>query len=191
MRSNNHGIQVVQTVSEEFVREALDSGSIPDDSVAELSDFGKLLFSEAHQRSTYIDSKLGNYLTWTSALLGILLLDQTFAKELSAIIRGLTLLPIASGFGTLAACFLGMRSELMPTPSERDWFREGIMEHPKVLCRYHLLSLLRCHQAVQVSNFNKAQIMRRAEDMLIVTATLTGLVLLCRTLLPLLRVLFA
>lgn len=182
MRDDNFGIQMIQLVQEESIRASLNDGSVPGDSVTELADFGKLLFGESHQRSGYIDSKLGNYLTWTSALLGILLLDQNLAKDLSLGLRIVTMVPIAFGLAALVLCYMGLRSSLLPTPSERDWFRDGIMGYPDVLCQYHLLSLLRAHQGIQKENFKKAQLMHRAEFLLMVTGALTGILVAVRTL---------
>src|ERR1035441_8703004 len=72
---NKSAFQIVRFVSEEAIREKLEKGDVPPESVEHLYDFGKLVAGQAHQVGTDLNAKLGNCLTWTSALLGMQLVS--------------------------------------------------------------------------------------------------------------------
>ena len=168
-------VQKVSYVSAEEIQAKLESADgVSAASVLQLYDFGKQLVSEAQQRSAYIDAKLGNYLTWTSALLGVLLLDQTLAKEPSALAQLIGIIATFLGVATFITCYFGMRTALLPSPSERDWFRDGLLNDGETLQKFHLLALLEEHQHAQQEIFRKSTRMREVEFLLMVTGILAG-----------------
>ena len=188
---NKSAFQIVRFVSEEAIREKLEKGDVPPESVEHLYDFGKLVAGQAHQVGTDLNAKLGNCLTWTSALPGMQLVSFSNGEHRLPLL--LTAHSPLCSCGALILSYRGFyRSELLPSPSEVDWFKDSLLGDTGILLKYHVVSLLKDHQHSQHENLRKLKCMHRAERLLVLSALLTFLVvafrvvtgLLSRPLLP-------
>ncbi len=146
--------------------------------VEQLLDFGKLVATDAHQLLSQLDAKLGAYLGFCAALIGLISVglngkESTATKWGIAIAIGLTMLAIISSL-----CGLFTRTFLMP--SESDWFCEILFERPADLKRYHVISLLSSHQHALERSVTKARWLRIAESLLAAGSILAGLITINR-----------
>lgn len=147
--------------------------SLGSDTVDELYEFGTLLLAEVQGRSAALDSKLTSILGWSSALLGFLLVGAPggFLGDL--------LLLVAAGLalGAVISSSAGLRIVIWMTPSEQDWFRDGLMDSPERLRSYHVISMLNSHQDHEREMGKKAAHLVRSEKLLVATAVLIAVAL--------------
>ena len=150
--------------------------SLCDGTVTELYDFGVLMVTEVERRALGIDSKLTSILGWSSAVLGFLLLGTSPGGSFGSSL--LLLVSIALTLGAVISSFLGLRTILWITPSEKDWFRDELLENAGRLRRYHIVSMLNTHQDHEKEIEKKASRLALAERLLAVAASLIAITLL-------------
>jgi hypothetical protein len=144
---------------------------LAEETVEELHRFGQSVLSEAQQRGAALDAKLIAILGWSSAVLAFLLFSSSGSKWVSAAAM------IASAAAVLLS-FLGLRSRMYCAPSEVDWFREELLDHPSRLKRHHVISMLTAHQSETSRSLSKMSFLARAEVALVSAAALVILQLL-------------
>jgi hypothetical protein len=123
------------------------SPDTPDEVVDELYKLGGILFSECLGRGADIDRKLTSMLGWSIAALASLLLKQSKSDHPVGTLEQLVLgIAAAAAFLALLIAALALKTTIWPAPSERDWFKEGLLRDVQRLKRYHVISLLVTHQ---------------------------------------------
>lgn len=160
------------------IRDRLSSRALSSDTVDALYDFGKFMLEEVQQRAAYIDSKLGGYLTWAAALLGVLLIDQSLGKGTA--LRIAAIVPASAAMNAIVFCWLALRTQLLPSPSEVDWLGRNSTLDAETLKRHYVSMMHLTHQQQQKRNVRKASLLCRAENMLALSAGLTGIIILVR-----------
>jgi hypothetical protein len=150
-----------------------------DDSAVEyLYQFGSMMVGDAGQWTSHLDSKLTAIFGWSSGVLAFLVVGtkaQGSLMHVSAMI-----LAVALTLAAVILAALGLKTDEWPSPSEEDWFREGILEHPGHLRRYHVISMLETHQYHLRKNGRKAKLLRYAEKALVAGAIVVAAILLWR-----------
>jgi len=148
----------------------------------ELTRFGEGMFAEVRRHAERLDGKLTSLLGWTGAMLALLLgrghTEQT-PWYVAVMLAGATFL------GLLAAgiAWYGLRPQKICLPSERDWFKEELFNHPSKLRRYHLMSFLTAHQSAHRVNHRKEQTLKCTAVLFTCSVVVTGSALIS-TLLP-------
>jgi hypothetical protein len=167
--------QQISYVDIDDIEVQLSSPELPDSSVGELYRFGEIMLSDVRQTSSLLDTKLTSILGWSTATLAFLLLDSNskavnFAKPF--LITAALIAMVSIGLS-----MLGLRSRLWPSPSEKDWFQDELLQEPSSLTRYHVVSLLASHQQHIKMNASKANFLRFAEITLMIAALLVAFTL--------------
>ena len=149
----------------------------PPDVVEILWSFGNSMISESQQRAAQIDSKLGVYLTYGTAIIALLGISAV-ATKLSAIAVWLVSVSVICSAGAVVCAMAGLRSETWAAPSEVDWFKKDYLHDADKLRRYHITALLKSHQLQQERSSMKALMMFIAE-WLIGAAAFSAAIVLC------------
>jgi hypothetical protein len=153
--------------------------SLGDDSVEELYRFGTWMVSSAQQRTTRLDAKLTGILGWSSAALAFVLVDGALSKP-----RGLffvaVIVAVAVTTASIVSACLGLKSRVWPAPSERDWFRDGVLESAETLKRYHIVSMLNIHHCQADVNYKRAKWLMASEILLALSASAIFVTLVSR-----------
>ena len=150
-----------------------------DDSAVEyLYQFGSMMVSEAGQWTSHLDSKLTAIFGWSSGVLAFLVVGTK--AQGSPLAVSAMILAVALTLAALILAALGLKTDEWPSPSEADWFREGILEQPGTLRRYHIISMLETHQYHLRKNGSKARLLRYAERVLITGAIVVAAILIWR-----------
>ena len=150
-----------------------------DDSAVEyLYQFGSMMLGDAGQWTSHLDSKLTAIFGWSSGVLAFLVVGTKAQGTPLAV--GAMIVAVALTLAAVILAALGLKTDEWPSPSEEDWFREGILEHPGHLRRYHVISMLETHQYHLRKNGSKARLLRRAERVLIAGAVVVAAILIWR-----------
>ena len=80
----------------------------------------------------------------------------------------------------VAVSAIGLITTTWASPSEKDWFKEALLDNRYDLRRYHIISMLGSHQQQHAANGEKARLLRRAEKFLVAGASVVAAILLWR-----------
>jgi hypothetical protein len=179
----------VGQLSEVTVKEMTDvlgRADIPHETLEELSEFGSIMISEVLQRITHIEDKLISVMTLAAAILAFdLLSNEIWSKAgatLSAPTRYALFFAVVLAVWSVISCYLGLRIVVTQWPSERDWFVVSRFAAPVDLAKTHLLALLDAHQANARVCGEKAKYALYAQNTLIASALVVGVIGMIRTL---------
>ena len=167
--------QIIKLIDIESMEFEIYGASMCKATVDELYEFGKIMFSESQTRSSQLDSKLVTMLGWSGATLTFLLLnhaahDGSWKEYL--VWAAATAAIVAVGIAA------ALRTRMWAAPSEADWFKQGLMDQPEKLRRYHVISLLLAHQETIKTVARKAHYIRWGEGCLAASSVVVFLVLL-------------
>jgi len=170
-------LQLIHFVDIEAIEAQLCSPTTTDAVVEEFQRFGQILFSECLQRGSEVDRKLTTMIGWSVAALASLLVKYSRMPLPGMLETAILVAAAASAFAGVALGSFAVKTRMWPTPSERDWFRDGLWGDVQALKRHHVLSLLLTHQ-MQVSNTKtKADLLRWVEMFLLFSAFAIGVLL--------------
>lgn len=107
-----------------------------------LYDFGRALLNENQERTGLLDSKATTVAGFSGAILALLLSDlPTWSKQMTAWQLLFTWVATICAFLASAFSLVAMRGQHWEWFSDKDWFREGVLDDADKLKRYHLTVL--------------------------------------------------
>jgi hypothetical protein len=169
--------QLIHFVDIEAIELQLCSPATSDAVVEEFQRFGQVLFAECLQRGSEVDRKLTTMIGWSVAALASLLVKYSRTPVPDTLATSLLVAAAVSAFAGIALGSFAFKTRMWPTPSEKDWFREGLWDNVQTLKRYHVVSLLVAHQEHVRQTRTKADCLRRVELFLAFSAFAIGVLL--------------
>jgi hypothetical protein len=159
----------------------------------QLYSFGQFLSAELQRQTDRLDMKLLLVLGWNAAILAFLLigLEQQVHATRGTIAPASWLMigAVLCSLSSICLSFWGVRGKSFLWPSDRDWFKEELYDRdPVILKKYHIGCLLSAHRHYERANERKAAMLRPAQYLLAISATIIAAVLLLRLLWRLLLV---
>lgn len=119
------------------------SGNVDDALVEEYYRFGCFVVSELQSAGNQIETKLTALLGLSAAMAASLVFGTTLKVFVTS--RTWTSVAAACALFALIASAVGLFSRTWRSPSEADWFREGLTDAVG-LKKYHVVTLLAAHQ---------------------------------------------
>lgn len=110
--------------------------------VDQLFQFGAFMMREVQQRSSQLEAKAANAITWGVALAATAAFDL---KEIS-IWDAVKVVALLAGLVGIILAIISARLQVWASPSEADWFKVQIVNDEDLLRRYHVESLHHTHQ---------------------------------------------
>ncbi len=170
--------QLIQPVDIDTIELRMYNRDTSDATVEELYRFGQILFQECLQRGSEVDRKLANLLGWSTAALAFLLLNHSKVENFAIPAKVFVTIATISALACVVLASIALKSRIWPSPSEGDWFRDGLWGDDQKLKRYHVVSLLINHQEHVKRIARKAECLKWAELLLPISAVAIGVAIL-------------
>lgn len=146
------------------------NGDMPQGTVDQLYDFGKLMLDQIRALRNSYDAKLTSCLGWSTVTSAVLLSRITTWVGPSASGKLASVATVLVGLSVIASMF-GLKSwSGWKWPSEKDWFHEELFPWPDRLRRQHLVSMLEAHQSYSRKTQKKGYALMLSEYSLIGSA---------------------
>lgn len=141
-----------------------------------LEHFGGTLLDEMLARAALIESKAISILGWSTALLGLLLLQGSGPQAIrNPWMLRLTVLVTLVALGAAAAA---ARARTWPWPTIRHWFAEDQFAKPRVLRGLHLIAMLEAYLGHAAVTERKARALQVSQAAILGAGVLVAVALL-------------
>ena len=139
-----------------------------------LERFSGPMLEEVLARSGQIESKAISILGWSTALLGLLLIQVSGGTPPAIANRWLLSAAIVATVVALAAAAEASRPRRWKWPTTRHWFCEDQFDQPNVLRALHLTALLEAYQSHARVNAKKATALEISQWAIVIAGALVA-----------------